>query len=62
MYLYLLESQSYVQSYDWERSSKSWGCTGFNVRVFIVTTKVVKRGEEIIVVYGRSYYESHGLR
>ena len=55
--LHFPESQSYVQPYDWERSSKSWGCAGFNVRVFIVTTKVVKRGEEIIVDYGETYYE-----
>ena len=55
------DKKAYVQSYDWERSSKSYGCTSFNIRVFVVTTKTVKHGEEIFVDYGPSYYERHGL-
>ena len=61
VYLDLPDSKAYAQSYDWESSSKSWDCTSFMTRAFIVTTRDVKLGEEILVDYGPSYYKRHGL-
>jgi hypothetical protein len=60
-YLTLSDNQTYFQPYDWERSSKSHAHTCFLTRVFIVTTRVVKRGEEILVDYVESYYKRHGF-
>ena len=62
VYLDLPDSKAYAQSYDWESSSKSWDCTSFMTRAFIVATRTVKLGEEILVDYGPSYYKRHGLR
>ena len=59
--LELPDSKAYAQPYDWESSSKSWDCTSFMSRAFIVTTRDVKLGEEILVDYGPSYYKRHGL-
>ncbi len=57
-YVYLqLPNKTYSQSYDWERSSELYDCTSFVTQEFIVTTRYVKRGEEILVGYGTSYYE-----
>jgi len=61
VYLTLPDNQAYFQPYDWERSSKSHAHTSFLTRAFIVTTRAVKRGEEIIVDYGESYYDRHGF-
>ena len=60
--LELPDRKTYAQPYDWESSSKSWDCTSFMTRAFIVTTRVVKLGEEILVDDGPSYYKRHGLR
>ena len=60
--LELPDSKSYTQSYDWESSSKSYDCTSFMTRAFIVTTRAVKGWEEILVDYGPLYYERHGFR
>ena len=62
VYLELSDSKTYAQPYEWEISSKSWDCTSFMTRAFIVTTRDVKLGEEILVDYGPSYYKRHGLR
>lgn len=59
--LELPDSKSYAQPCDWESSSKSYDCTSFMTRAFIVTTRAVKGGEEILVDYGPSYYKRHGL-
>jgi hypothetical protein len=61
VYLTLPDNQAYFQPYDWERSSKSHAHTSFLTRAFIVTTRAVKRGEEILVDYGESYYARHGF-
>ncbi len=41
------DTKSYAQPYDWEHSTKSYGCTSFMTRAFIVTTRDVKRGRDI---------------
>jgi hypothetical protein len=62
VYLELPDSKAYAQPYDWESGSKSRDCTIFMTRSFIVTTRDVKLGDEILVDYGPSYYKRHGLR
>jgi hypothetical protein len=55
----LPDSQSYIQPYDWEKSTKSWGSTSVLKRIFVKTTKFVPPDEEIIVDYGVGYYARH---
>ena len=55
----LPDSQSYIQPYDWEKSTKSWGSTSVSKRIFLKTTKFVPPDEEIIVDNGVGYYARH---
>jgi hypothetical protein len=55
----LPDSQSYIQPYDWEKSTKSWGSTSVLKRIFVKTTKFVPPDEEIIVDYDVGYYARH---
>jgi hypothetical protein len=43
-----------------ELSTKSYGCTSFMTRAFLVTTKYVRGGDEMD--YGAAYYDRHSLR
>ena len=53
----LPDNYSYIQTYDWEQSTKSWGTTCVSKRIFLKTDKFVVADDEIIVdYYGQTCY------